>query len=113
MVEQVAKRRSRDGLPVPVPELAALVDSRLVGARCKGKAPLFDSLVPGETEEERRERHTWAAGHCRVCPVVDACAQVVEESPVDGIWAGEHRGRCERAASTGPRVRARERSKAA
>ncbi len=95
------------------PELANLIDSRLTGARCKGKAPLFDSLIPGETEEARHERLSWATGQCQRCPVRQACTQVADESSVHGIWAGEHRGRYERAAGTGPRVRARGRAEAA
>lgn len=90
------KRRSRDGLAVPVPEIAELVDPRLTDARCRGRAPLFDSLVAGETEEERHERHAWAAALCERCPVAVACEQAAEENTVHGIWAGRHRGMYER-----------------
>jgi len=74
---------------------------------------MFDSLIPGETEQARHERLSWAAGQCRLCPVRQACTQVAAESSVHGIWAGKHRGKYERAAGTGPRVRARERAEAA
>lgn len=106
-------RRSRDGLPVPVAEITALIDPRLAGALCAGEAPFFDSLIPGETEEERRNRFGRAATICAQCPVAAACERAAIEHQAHGIWAGEHRGRIERAAGTGPRVRARERAEAA
>lgn len=97
-------RRSRDGLPVPTPEIAALVDPRLTGALCAGEAPLFDSLIPGETEEERSNRFRWAATICTRCPVAAACERAAIEHQAHGIWAGEHRGRMERAVAGKPRA---------
>lgn len=110
------RRRSRNGLPLPVPEITALIDPRLTNAQCKVRAPLFDSLIPGETEDQRHARLIWAANLCAQCPVRAACARVAAEHDAHGIWGGQHQGpyeRAERGRGTGPRVRARGKKEAA
>ncbi|MBB3037434.1 WhiB family transcriptional regulator [Hoyosella altamirensis] len=74
--------------------LAALVDERLVGARCAGRAPLFDSFIEGETPAARIERFEWCAHLCRACPVLAACDQAASELTAaerTGIWASADR----------------------
>lgn len=83
----MTRRASR--LPVIPPLLEQLVDPRLSGARCAGKAPLFDAELPDETDEDRSERLAWAQQQCTHCPVQSACRTAVTELPKpSGVWAG-------------------------
>lgn len=79
------------GFPRSPVTLHALIDPRLHGASCAGKAPLFDTDVDGETYSHKEYRHHVAARICRICPVRNACADAVAELPStqrQGIWSG-------------------------
>ncbi|WKW97318.1 WhiB family transcriptional regulator [Rhodococcus aetherivorans] len=100
-------RRERAGLPSRRPAAAApptarrktgldliagLVDPRLTGARCAGRAPMFDAEVPGESAEDRAARLAAAAAICRGCPVVGPCrTAALEQDHPAGMWAGRLR----------------------
>ncbi|WML63202.1 WhiB family transcriptional regulator [Rhodococcus sp. AH-ZY2] len=84
----MTRRKSR---PPHTLTLTALVDPRLEGARCAGKAPLFDDELPGETTEARSERLAYAANICRGCPVRTACYAASLEHDAAGLWAGRIR----------------------
>ncbi|QOV97231.1 WhiB family transcriptional regulator [Rhodococcus pyridinivorans] len=88
MATQTVKRRSRDGLPVPVPEIPALADPRLHGARCAGMAPTFDVWIPNESDDDRRDRLAYAQHLCSRCTVRVACRQAATEHDASGIWGG-------------------------
>ncbi|MFD6676065.1 WhiB family transcriptional regulator [Rhodococcus zopfii] len=81
--------RSRSRQPAIPEPIAGLIDPRLAGARCRGKAPLFDDELPDEAVESRSERLTYAASLCRTCPVQSACriAAAEQDHPI-GLWAG-------------------------
>lgn len=83
------KRRSRDGLPVPTPEIPMLVDPRLSGARCAGMAPTFDAWIPDEPDDERQDRLAYARDLCSRCPVQLSCRQAATEHKASGIWGGK------------------------
>jgi WhiB family transcriptional regulator, redox-sensing transcriptional regulator len=75
------------------PSLRALVDPRLSGAACVGKAPLFDDRLDlgdheSESDEERDARHREARKICRCCPVRPPCGTAAGEHESAGIWAG-------------------------
>ncbi|MEE2058268.1 WhiB family transcriptional regulator [Rhodococcus artemisiae] len=86
-------RRKTSHLP-RIPDLiAGLVDPRLHGARCTGRAPLFDAELPDESVESRSARLAWARGQCARCPVQSACRTAAAElSNPSGVWAGTARG---------------------
>ncbi|GGL09706.1 WhiB family transcriptional regulator [Nocardia jinanensis] len=70
---------------------AELIDQRLTGAACAGRAPLFDTdPVPGETDAAREARYAPALKICRRCPVQDQCATAAAElgGQALGVWAG-------------------------
>lgn len=84
----MTRRRNPREPHVPDP-IAGLVDPRLVGAKCRGKAPLFDDEVPDETSEHRSARLDYAANLCTRCPVQSACRTAVTElDHPTGLWAG-------------------------
>ena len=72
---------------------ADLVDERLVDAACAGRAPLFDAEVPGEDDDDRRQRLEAAARICQSCPVLAECNGVARElgRAAAGVWAGRAR----------------------
>lgn len=75
------------------PALSILVDPRLDGAACKGKAPLFDDRLDredhdAEPEKERAERHHQARKICLTCPVRSACESSALDHEASGIWNG-------------------------
>jgi len=71
------------------PLLERLVDPRLEGAACVGRAPLHDHEIDGEPAEDRMRRLDWAVRMCRGCPVQAACRTAVHEQDIPaGMWAG-------------------------
>ena len=81
--------RPKSRLPQIPDRLAALVDPRLTGAACAGRAPMFDDELFGETAENRSARLAHAANLCRGCPVRSACRTAArEQDHPTGIWAG-------------------------
>lgn len=82
---------SADRWPKTVTLLAALVDPRLEGAACAGRAPWFDEFVDGETTTARTARLDAARTICGTCPVRIACATAATEHQSTGIWAGQLR----------------------
>ena len=54
--------------------LLAVGAPALPGARCRGRAHLFDEPEPGEPAELVEQRHAQALGLCRHCPALTACA---------------------------------------
>ncbi|MFD6860547.1 WhiB family transcriptional regulator [Rhodococcus sp. NPDC060090] len=84
----MTKRQPRSKFPAKVDLLERLVDPRLEGARCAGKAPWFDAELPEEEPEHRSSRLSWAANQCRQCPVQAACrVAAVEQDHPRGVWA--------------------------
>lgn len=81
---------TRAARPPRIPDpIAALIDDRLIGARCAGKSPLFDTELDDETAEERSDRLTWARGQCTRCPVRGACREAaLEQGEPQGLWGG-------------------------
>jgi len=83
----MSRRPSR--LPAIPSLFEHLVDPRLTGARCTGRAPLFDAELPDETTENRSARLAWARQQCTRCPVQSACRTAATEQPAPaGMWAG-------------------------
>ncbi|AWG98710.1 WhiB family transcriptional regulator [Rhodococcus ruber] len=81
-------RRQARLYPIP-PTLTALVDPRLTGAACTGRAPLFDAELEEESAENRSSRLAAAARICRGCPVLSACRTAArEQDRPTGMWAG-------------------------
>ncbi|WML64758.1 WhiB family transcriptional regulator [Rhodococcus sp. AH-ZY2] len=81
-------RRQARLYPIP-PTLTALVDPRLTGAACTGRAPYFDAELPDEQPEHRSARLAWATRECTRCPVQSACRVAVTElDQPTGLWAG-------------------------
>ncbi|QDC16073.1 WhiB family transcriptional regulator [Rhodococcus ruber] len=86
----MTRRVSR--LPAIPPRLAALVDPRLTGAACTGRAPMFDAELEEESIENRSSRLAAAARICRGCPVLSACRTAAhEQDHPAGLWAGRLR----------------------
>lgn len=84
-------RRQARLYPIP-PTLTALVDPRLTGAACTGRAPLFDAELEEESAENRSSRLGAAARICSGCPVLSACrTAAVEQDHPAGVWAGRLR----------------------
>ena len=80
---------SKSRLPQIPAQFAGLVDPRLTGARCAGRAPMFDDEVFGETTENRSARLAAAARICRGCPVLSVCRTAArEQDRPTGMWAG-------------------------
>ncbi|MBD8505531.1 hypothetical protein HT102_03370 [Hoyosella sp. G463] len=46
-------------------------------AQCRGRAPLFDSHIDGETSEQRLNRHTQARKLCQQCDHRIECSQSI------------------------------------
>ena len=83
--------------PPKVPLLAGLVDPRLTGARCAGRAPMFDAELEEESIENRSSRLAAAARICRGCPVLSACRTAgLELDNPTGLWAGNVHGQAGR-----------------
>ena len=82
-------RRQARPYPIP-PTLTALVDPRLTGAACSGRAPMFDAELEEESIENRSSRLGAAARICSGCPVQAGCAVVATEAGrhAEGVWAG-------------------------
>ncbi|MFE7719586.1 WhiB family transcriptional regulator [Nocardia rhizosphaerihabitans] len=75
--------------------VVGLVDERLEGAACVGRAPLFDTdPAVDEDDDATAYRLNAAARICRSCPVLSACDAVADEQGrgVLGVWAGRARG---------------------
>ncbi|MEH3129156.1 MAG: WhiB family transcriptional regulator [Mycolicibacterium neoaurum] len=78
------------------PVLAALISATrtpaLPGARCRGRAHLFDERHPDENTEVARQRQTQALGLCSRCPALDACRVWLNSLPASqqpsGVVAG-------------------------
>lgn len=84
----MTRRRETRDARIPT-SIAGIVDPRLAGAKCTGKAPLFDDELPGETTENRSSRLAYAANICRGCPVQSACRTAASElDHPTGLWAG-------------------------
>lgn len=82
-------RRRGSKLPQIPDRIEALIDDRLIGARCAGKSPLFDAELDAETAEERSERLSWARGQCTRCPVQGPCRTAAgEQDHPLGMWGG-------------------------
>lgn len=75
--------------------LPELLGPDLPGARCRGEAPYFDTQVPGETAQERRQRTAVAREICKHCPAHNACRSAIRgiTGERSGIWAGTPYGR--------------------
>jgi hypothetical protein len=82
-----------DGLPAA---LALLLGPALPAASaCRGRAPLHDDTVHGESADEREQRHAQACAVCAGCPARTECAAVAEHgvagdpgAAVSGVLAG-------------------------
>ena len=61
--------------------LLAVGAPALPGARCRGRAHLFDEPEPGEPAELVEQRHAQALGLCQHCPSVTACAAWFDALP--------------------------------
>ncbi|MFX1757247.1 WhiB family transcriptional regulator [Rhodococcus sp. As11] len=86
-------RRSTSRIPAIPPLLERLIDPRLTGARCAGRAPWFDAELDDETTEQRSARLAWARRQCRECPVASACRTAgLEQDRALGVWAGRVHG---------------------
>lgn len=82
-------RRVGVAFPTTPASLTALIDPRLHGARCVGRAPMFDAELEEESIENRSSRLAAAARICRGCPVLSACRTAAhEQDHPTGIWAG-------------------------
>lgn len=88
-----ARRGSRALAPAAL--AAVLLGPALPGAACRGRAPEFDVDLPGETDEQREQRHAKARAICARCPARRACAAALDNAPGDvtGVWAGRVVGR--------------------
>ncbi|MDV2477842.1 hypothetical protein F8M49_25035 [Rhodococcus zopfii] len=81
--------RRRNPREPHVPNLiTGLVDPRLIGARCRGRAPLFDDQLDDETAADRSARLAYATSICIRCPVQAACRTAATEHEAHGLWAG-------------------------
>jgi WhiB family transcriptional regulator, redox-sensing transcriptional regulator len=64
----------------------------LPGARCRGRAHLFDEGDKHEAAEVVEQRHTQAVGLCEHCPSLDRCRTWVDSLPARqrprGVVAG-------------------------
>ena len=60
-------------------------------AACRGAPePLWDDHVPGETSEQREDRHYLARAICARCDELAACLRARRDDPTlpPGIWGG-------------------------
>lgn len=76
---------------IAAPLSGAVLGPNLPGAACKGRAPLHDAVIAGESETDRADRHQRAVAVClRCCPVLAACRAAVATLPrsTTGVWAG-------------------------
>lgn len=76
---------------IAAPLSPAVLGPNLPGAACKGRAPLHDDVIAGESETDRADRHQRAVTVClRCCPVLNACRAAVATLPrsTTGVWAG-------------------------
>lgn len=78
-------------------QFAGLLDAigaapALPGARCRGKAHLFDAAGKHEAPETTEQRHTQALGLCRLCPSLAGCTTWFDTLPATrrpkGVVAG-------------------------
>lgn len=65
----------------------------LPGARCRGKAHLFDEAAHGEAAETVEQRHAQALALCRSCTALASCSSWFESLPrtkqPTGVIAGK------------------------
>jgi len=73
--------------------LLAVGAPALPGARCRGRAHLFDEPEQGEPAELVEQRHAQALGLCRHCPALTACAAWFDTLPPRQRPAGVVAGR--------------------
>lgn len=73
----------------PRERLAQLIDARLSGAACAGRAPLFD-LDTSTEDTAAAARHALAVRYCHTCPVRATCRALAEQHcpATFGVWAG-------------------------
>jgi hypothetical protein len=71
----------------PADVIPALLGPELARAACRGKSPLFDAAVHGETVAGRNTRYQRATAICARCPVTDWCLE--HRNGDAGIWGGE------------------------
>jgi hypothetical protein len=64
------------------PPIPALPD-----AACRGRDPMFDDKLPGESAAEQRARWDAALAVCRGCPAQAACRKLLDAHP-PGRWSG-------------------------
>lgn len=69
---------------------AGFVGPDLPAAACKGRWPLFDDRVDGETADYRTKRHARAVAICRGCPEFARCLDARHADPGlgAGVWGG-------------------------
>lgn len=67
--------------------MPVLLGSELARAACRGKSPLFDATVHGETVADRDARYQHAIAICARCPVTRWCLE--HRNGDVGIWGGE------------------------
>lgn len=73
--------------------LLAVGAPALPGARCRGRAHLFDEPEPGEPAELVEQRHAQALGLCQHCSALTACAAWFDTLPPRQRPAGVVAGR--------------------
>ncbi|MDQ1304501.1 MAG: WhiB family transcriptional regulator, redox-sensing transcriptional regulator [Actinomycetota bacterium] len=73
--------------------LLAVGAPALPGARCRGRAHLFDEPEPGEPAEQVDQRHAQALGLCQHCPSLTASAAWLASLPARHRPAGVVAGR--------------------
>ncbi|NLE78853.1 MAG: hypothetical protein GX610_04600 [Rhodococcus sp.] len=90
----MTRRKPRSGFPAKVDLLERLVDPRLEGAKCTGRAPIHDHEIDGETPAERGKRLAYARRLCEQCPVRSMCrTAAAEQTTPAGMWGGRLRNR--------------------
>lgn len=84
----------------PVDAIPTFLGSELARAACRGKSPLFDATVHGETVIERDGRHGEALAICARCPVTKWCLEYRQGQ--EGVWGGQLFGVARRCACGTP-----------
>jgi hypothetical protein len=69
---------------------AALALPPMPRAACRGRAPLHDLDVAGESDADRAQRHEAAAWTCHACPALAHCRALLPTLPkgTTGVYAG-------------------------